>query len=292
MPQKFNSGHAHLDLPLLAVLGTRTGAGSDGAALGALTVTNLDDCTQEDDSTSTFTDETTDASDAGASDVAMPDPFDTDDSLFFGYKDRFMALQVLVGTQGAGDDEVGETLFEYSTGTDTWSSLEAAAQQFTDSSTAFSAGTATYIISFIPPADWAKTPVDGGTSMYFVRMRGTADDVYNTTQPILSTAKCLPLSVGVGLTSQVGGVVQSIESHAGVASATNDDTELLIINITRKTACQYTWTGADVFDRDTSITELAGGPFRISVGDEIAVYTVQEDGTTEFDRAGLRLILR
>lgn len=284
--------YSSFSLPIPGTVGTRVGGNSDGALVGSLTVTDADDVTYEDDSGGTFVDETTDAADAGTGDVTVTEPFDSSDALFVGYAKRFCAIEINMTTAGAGDAVEAETLWEYSTGTDTWSSLEAAGIELTDSSAALTTGTGTYIVSFIPPSDWAKTPVDGGTSMYFVRMRGTANDVYNTTTPTMATVKVLPLNAGDGLSAPASGYVDSIESHAMTASASNDDTELLIINTTQGTACQYTWTGADVIDSDTSVTELAGGAFRIRRGDKLALYCMQEDGTTEFAAGSIQLNLK
>jgi len=133
--------------------------------------------------------------------------------------------------------------------------------------------------------------VDTGPTGYAIRFRATADDVYNTTDPVMTQLWVLPLDVGVGPKAQFGGKVVEVECYARTASATNDDTELLVINFTKGTGCNVTWTGADTFDRVTGITEFDGGDFMVDPGDELGLYCIVEDGSTEFANGGVRLIL-
>lgn len=289
MGHKFQSGYAAIDLPLPGTLANRGGTSSDGAVLGEVTITAATAVFTYDDSTTTFADETTDAGDAGAGDFTLPDPFDTDDIIYIGYSKRFFGWQTIVGTQGAGDAVAADLVHEYYNGS-AWATIESGFE-FIDSSTGFTAGASTYITTFIPPPLWAKTTIDD-TELYWIRIRAADDDVWNTTQPVLSRLRVLPLNAGDGITCHQGGRVDSIESFASVASGTDNDTELLIINTTKGTGCHYTWTGADQIDSDTSITELAGGPFRVSPGDKLCVYCLAEDGTTEFAQGGLRLVLK
>ena len=67
------------------------------------------------------------------------------------------------------------------------------------------------------------------------------------------------------------------------ASATNNDSIFQIINVTTGIYDTFTWTGADIMDRDATVSVA------VAVGDEIVVQMVQEDGTTEF--ADVSLIL-
>jgi hypothetical protein len=263
-------------LALPFTLGNRSGPGSDGVLIGVITDSAIGDCNTSNTGGTVFADETTDINDAGASDVALAEPFDTDDAIYFGAASIFYALKIMIGTAGAGDSVAGEVLYEYSQGGDVWASLEAAARQLVDDSTSLTAGTSTYLVSFVPPADWATQAVDGGTAMFHVRIRATADDVYNTTTPLLTQAWCKRLSVGDGVTCPMTGSITAVDMSASTASATNDDTELLLVNVTQGTFEQVTWTGADVADR---VTGLA---LAVTAGDKLALICVQEDGTTEF----------
>ncbi len=267
-------------VPVQAVLGNRAGANSDGIMVGTITHTAPADVTSEDNSATTFVDDTADAASAGANDVAVgPDPFDNLDALYIGHGTIFSAAVIDVGTAGAGDATAAETDFEYWNGS-AWASLT----QVLDSSVELTAGTATYVISFLPPADWAATTVDGGASNFYIRFISSAADVYNTTQPLITQIWVLPLATGGGPQMPFDCSVTAIEGTALVASATNDDTEILVINITQGTFAQFTWTGADLADSSTGLS------LAFTAGDVYAVQILVEDGTTEFDGVVLQLI--
>jgi len=133
---------------------------------------------REDNSAGTFTDDTTDASSSTANDVTIPDPFDTNDALYIGSKDRYSLMTITVGTTGAGDALAAETEWEYYNGT-AWATLTTVQDNT-------SVLTATGTVDFDVPSDWAKTSLVPGTPYFYIRFRATADDVFNTTQPIIS----------------------------------------------------------------------------------------------------------
>lgn len=265
-----------ITIALPFTLGNRAGPNADGVMVGSLTHTAFADVTQEDNSGTSFVDETADAAEATANDVAIPDPFDTNDALYVVHSARYCAVVVKVGTAGAGDAVAAEVAVEYSQGGDAWASLEDAADRFTDDSTAFTAGTSTYVISFIPPSDWATQAVDGGTAGYAVRFRATADDVYNTTQPLLSQLWAVPLNAGQGIVVPATGTITAVDLQALTPSGTTADTVLLLVNITQGTHAAITWTKADPIDRTTGLT------LAVTAGDELALVVCAEDGTTEF----------
>jgi len=268
-----------IPVPIQAVLGNRGGANSDGVMVGTITHTAAADVTSEDNSGATFVDDTADAASAAAGDVAVgPDPFDTSDALYIGHGTIFSAVVTKVGTAGAGDATAAETAWEYWNGS-AWAALT----EVLDTSVEFTAGTATYVTSFLPPSDWAATTVDGGSSLFFVRFISSADDVYNTTQPVLSQMWVLPLATGGGPSIPFDCTITDIDATALVASATNDDTEILLVNLTQGTFAQMTWTGGDLADSTGSLT------LAFTAGDEFAVQILTEDGTTEFDGACLYL---
>jgi len=267
-------------IPITAVLGNRAGTNSDGVMVGGITHTAIADVTSEDNSGASFVDDTADAASAGAGDVAIgPDPFDNLDALYMGHGTIFSAVVVKVGTAGAGDATAAETDFEYWNGA-AWASLT----EVTDTSVEFTAGTSTYVISFLPPSDWAATTVDGGSSLFYIRFISSANDVYNTTQPLLTQLWCLPLATGQGPQMPFDCTVTAIEGTAVTASATNDDTEILLVNVTAGTFAQFTWTGGDIVDATASLT------LAFTAGDQYAVQILQEDGTTEFDGVTLQAI--
>ncbi len=62
---------------------------------------------------------------------------------------------------------------------------------------------------------------------------------------------------------------------AQTAAASNADSKFLIINLTRGTWDDFTWTKADVMDSETM--SLA-----VTTGDKLVLAQVAEDGSTEF----------
>jgi len=261
-------------IPIPFTIAIRGGLNSDGVQVGSLTHTAFDDVTHEDNSGGTFTDETSDAGDATTGDVTVEEPFDTNDAIYMGYSSKFSGVVINMTTAGAGDAVAAETVWEYYDG-DSWETLESGFE-LVDDSTALTAGTGTYVVSFVPPSDWATVAVDGGTAAYFVRLRATSDDVYNTTTPTMAQLWCMPLDAGEGQTVPYDGTLSAVDLLASTASGTADDTELLLINVTQGTFAQVTWTGGDIADRVTGLS------LSVTEGDVIAVQVVAEDGTTEF----------
>ncbi len=263
-----------ITLSLPFEVGTRVGPISDGVLLGVLTRQAIDACLVEEDG-SGFTDETIDINDADASDVALTDPFSTSDSIHFGMDNKFTQVVIQIGTAGSGDAVAAETLWEYSKGSDTWGSLEAV-EGFEDSTVALEAGTSTYVISFLPPADWATDTINALGPHYWIRMRATADAVYNTTSPLLTQGWACEVSVGQGIVIPMAGTISAVDLTALTVSATNDDSEFLLINITTGLWEQITWTGADQMDRVTGLALV------VSAGDQVVLQQITEDGSTEF----------
>lgn len=265
-------------VPIPATLAVRMGAQADGVAVGLVTRTAAADVTQEDNSGVSFIDETADAASAGANDVEIPDPFDTDDALYMGYSAKFFGVAINIGTQGAGDAAEAETEWEYYTGA-AWAALT----EVIDDTVALTAAPGVKVVTFLPPANWATVAVDGGTAMYFVRMRATAADVYNTTQPKITQLWVMPVNAGQGMVIPFDCVIEAIDLFALTASATNNDTELLLVNATAGTFAQVTWTGGDAMDRVTGLT------LAFTAGDQLLVAIINEDGTTEFASVTLTL---
>ncbi len=264
-----------ITLALPFTLDYRGGAQSDGVLIGRLDHQAVDACISEENSVA-FTDETTDANNAGADDVTMPDPMNAEDALYVGMTNKFVAIKVKVGTAGAstGDAEA-ESLWEYSQGSSAWASLEATAE-LVDDTTAFEAGTSEYIVSFIPPADWAVDTINSQGPYYYIRLRATAADIWDTTQPLLTQIWALEMVVGQGIVCPMAGTISAIDMAAFVASATNDDSEFLLINLSTGLFEQFTWTGADEMDRVTGLS------LAVSAGDQLVLMMLVDDGSTEF----------
>ena len=267
-----------LALPL--TLGNRLGAQSDGVLIGRLTRQAVDACIVEEDGVG-FTDETTDANSGAANDVALTQPYSTADSIFVGMTNKFSVVAINIGTQGVGAAVEAETAWEYSKGADVWAALTEVA----DLTVALSATTGIKVLTFLPPSDWAVDTVNTQGPFFYVRMIASADDVFNTTDPLITQVWCGEMSVGQGIVVPMAGTISAVDMQAITASASNDDSEFLLINLTTGLFAQVTWTGADEIDRVTGLT------LAVSAGDEIVLQKITEDGSTEFADASFTLQL-
>lgn len=271
-----------LTIPFPFTLDVRGGSASDGFVVGLPAAAAITSCQTEDNSATTFADETTDAGDAGAADVTLPDPFDTDDAIYLGRTTKFSLVKVVISTAGAGDAVTSEIAWEYYNGS-AWAALTLVK----DDSAGFTTGASTYYVSFLPPDDWATVAVNVVTPYYYVRMRATADDIWNTTQPVLTQALVAALGVNAGITVPVTGTITSASLNAHTASATNNDTELLLCRRDQTNSVnefeRVTWTKGDASDLVTGLD------MDVVAGDLLNVQVLQEDGTTEFANASMIL---
>lgn len=120
--------------------------------------------------TTTWTDDTTDFQDAGASDAALETTTNNDGFLVSSTK-PFNALCIAVGTASIG---VPVRVLEYSSGTATWTAIT--------NYISFAGASAVYptgenVIVWVPPADWAVMASGHGTGVtvghYGIRIRAT-----------------------------------------------------------------------------------------------------------------------
>ena len=153
--------------------------GTEANFLTVDAVLGVDACLQEDDSGGSFIDETADANSAGAGDVTVTEPFDTDDALLVGRLKQFSSISFLIDTPGVGDAVEAETIWEYSKGSDSWGTLA----DVVDGTTALTAAAGEKVLSFTIPVDWATDTVNSLGPFYWIRLRSTALIVYNSTTP-------------------------------------------------------------------------------------------------------------
>ena len=121
--------------------------------------------------TDTFTDETDDASSydpedaATVDDVLLPPQQSTTegDAIYFGGNKKFSSVQIFLTTVGVYSDIT--IVWEYWNGS-AWTTLSV-----TDGTNGFQ-NSGTNEVAFTPPADWAKTTVNGVTA-YWIRARAT-----------------------------------------------------------------------------------------------------------------------
>jgi len=150
----------------------------------AIYLDRLETYTVEDNSLTTFTEDTRDANDAGASDAAVfPTADAVNDSANFGYNERFSLLNITTGTIGVGTYTV---TWEYST-----ASGFSALTDVTDGTSNFKTSGA-QVVSYAIPDDWVTRSV-GGDTRYWIRARRDAGT--STTNPLLTQ---VTVSVGGG----------------------------------------------------------------------------------------------
>jgi len=214
--------------------------------------------------TPTWTDLTTAFTNATTGDAALlPAKTVAGDASYIGYTaGKFAKLKLTYSQARVG----GTVVIEYSKGS-TWGTLTCA-----DNTTTLSAAAGTKWISWVPPTDWAPATVNG-TSAYWIRFRCSVEGV--TTQPLASQGWVQNFTAGDGIAVNRSGTIYSVQMTAQTASASNADSKFLLINLTRGTWDDFTWTKADVMDSDT--VSLA-----VTTGDKLVLAMVGEDGSTEF----------
>ena len=230
----------------------------------------------------TWTDDTTDFTDAGASDcAALPAYPGVGDGLYIGYGEKFTKVKATIGTAGVATWTVSLKYWDGSA----WTAVTAALVE--DDTAGWTTGTSTYYVHFVPPSDWvANTAANGPNSQtgFFVVMEITAFTSV-TTQPLITQGWVLPLVTGAdGVSSPVKSTVTKVSCSAQTASATNANSVFLLINTTTGASSSFTWTKADPNLEAT--VSLA-----VRIADEVALVQITEDGTTEFADANFILTL-
>jgi len=219
----------------------------------------------------TWTDDTTDYNDDGAGDVALLPAFPVEnDAMYLGADAQFCKLKTTVSQARVA----GDIAIEYSKAAGAWGTLTC-----DDNSAAWTTGAATYITSFVPPADWVAQEVNS-QSAYWIRFRLSSEGV--TTQPLATQGWIKDFTHGDGIAVKGAVTFDRWQGSAATASAENADSKFLIINLTDGTYDDWTWTAADIMD--TAAISLA-----FDDGEKFAIVQVQEDGTTEFALANFIL---
>lgn len=123
--------------------------------------------------------ETTDASDTGTNDVALPT--DTNDNITFGFSEMFDGVALDITTDADGfdlqylDTAGGQYDFEYWNGTD-WTDVEYTPDSAITLTYDFANGDEDVLYkTWVRPDDWVTRSVNGSSSMYYVRLIATDD---------------------------------------------------------------------------------------------------------------------
>lgn len=220
-----------------------------------------------------WTDDKTDFTDSGASDcAALPAYPIVGDGLYIGYSQPFCKVKVTVGQARTGTATI---TWKYWNGS-AWTAITAAT--IDDDSVGFSAGTSTYLVHFVPPADWvANTAANGpnGQAGYFV-VAELAAITSVTAQPLITQGWVYPLNTdAMGIRCPARGTVTRVDLQAQTKSGANADSKFLLVNRSQNTCVSFTWTKAEPCD-------FAAISLPVSEGDELVLVQVTEDGTTEF----------
>jgi hypothetical protein len=106
-----------------------------------------------------------------------------------------------------------------------------------------------------------------------------------TTQPLATQAWLLELaaSCGTGVRIPFAGTITAAQMHATTASASNNDTVFLLVNVTSGAYDTITWTKADIMDIDDTVS------LAVAADDQVALMVLQEDGSTEFASSSMIL---
>lgn len=225
-----------------------------------------------------WTDDTTDFTDAGAGDVdLLPSYPIVGDGFYIGYSEKFCKVKVVTSQARTGTATIALKYWDGSAWT--------AVTTVEDDSTGYSETAGTHIIHFIPPTDWTANTADNGPNGetgYFVVMEMTAITTV-TQQPQATRGYVLPYKTGAsGYPIPGTGRITKVNMNAQTASGSTADSKFLLVNVTKGTIDDFTWTKADACDSDTV-------SLYCNADDEIAVVQVTEDGSTEFANASLLL---
>jgi hypothetical protein len=211
----------------------------------------------------TYTDDTADCNSAGAGDLEMLPAYPVvGDALYLGKSSKFAKVKTTISTARAN----GTMAWQYYTGS-TWATLTTA-----DNSATWSAGTSTYVTSFMPPSDWTTATVNS-QSAYWVRCILTVTGV--TVSPVGTRAYLYDFTHGSGIKLNNAVTFTRAQMRGQTASGTAADTKLLLVNLTKGTFDDITWTKADVTDTDTISLAFAAD-------EELVLTQCIEDGSTEF----------
>jgi len=165
--------------------------------------------------TAAYTDETSDAATSTADDVYLPPQQATTegDAIYFGADYKFSEVRINVTTAGDYSDITIE--WEYWNGS-AWASLTV-----TDNTNGFTVS-GTNEVTFTPPADWAKTEVNG-VRAYYIRARATFGASPSiTTAPLAGEVWCWHNYNG-GEVIAVNTTIASDEPLSGIVRVVRSD---------------------------------------------------------------------
>lgn len=222
-------------------------------------------------STPSWTDDTTDLTDAGTGDVDLLPAYPiVGDGFYIGYSEPFCKVNATYSQARTGTATV---TWKYWNGT-TWTALST----IEDDTAGWATSAGTLLVHFVPPSDWvACTTSNGpnGKAGYFVVAELTALTSY-TQQPLGTRAYVLPVTTGAtGLPAPFRGTVSKVTMNAATISGSAANSVFLLINATKGTWASFTWT------KQVAMV-VATISLAMDEGDNLILVQVTEDGSTEF----------
>ncbi len=233
------------------------------------------------DANPVWSDDTTDANDAGAADVVLLGPSNTKvgDGVFIGSALKFCQFHGEYSTARTGTATITP---QYWNGT----ALTNIPAPVNDDSVGFSAAAGGHLTQFVPPSDWvANTTLNGpnGVAGFFIFMKVSAHTSV-TVVPVASRFVVYPLlsASGRGIRSSLNANISMVDMFARTISAANNDSIFLLVNKSTGDFAAFTWT--QILPADQATVDLD-----YFIGDELVVVQIQEDGTTELADAQFTL---
>ena len=274
---------------LEGTLGVDVGSGSDGVLVGKMTKQAPLAAYQYDHDAETpvYTDATAGAANATANDMPFfPEAPAVNDAFMWAFSTKFSELLTTIGTKMVLF--VGTTVWEYSKAGGTWGTLTPTLDESTG---LICDATGAKRTCFVPPSDWESRAITVAEATvvtgYWVRCR-IATFTSATTLPLGTRTYITDLggpvtATGLGIKVPVRGTLKRVQWYASTLSASNGDSTLLIMNVTRGTFATVAITKA------LAIGEVTGLGLGFAKNDQLVIKQIGEDGTTEFADVGVWL---
>ncbi len=252
--------------------------------LGGVLYKDLAKVWRVNDSTESFTDETSDAASTGDGDVSLfPASEEVGDYVAFGAKDAFTTLIIdyANGTAGVG----GAVAWEYWNGK-AWAALTGVA----DATVGFTLAAADDLkVTWNQPSDWNKRQINAGPALYYVRAKVTGaystnpvlDQIHMTSAPVVESVAVIPGNNGSG---QVQDSTSRDEVWLIVKRTINGQTKRYVEVLERNYEDGH--DQADAYYSDSLITYDGAATTAISGLDHLEGETVKvwADGSVQADK--------
>lgn len=228
--------------------------------------------------TETFSDDTTDATDAGAADVPLLPTYPVlNDAAYWIHETKdFWGIKLTTSQAATGTHTL---VFEYSKADGTWGTLTV----LQDTSAGYTVTAGIHWINWLPPSDWASVTINGQAG-YAIRCRLSAMTSV-TQQPIATQTwvRCSIPTAGVGIPIAAACNLERVTFGATANAGAAADSKFLALNITAGTAVVATWTMGTLADADTGLT------LAFAADDQVVLVHAKEDGTAEGTNVNFRL---